>query len=133
MNPRIISTTLTAALLVGCVSHEGTYSPGCIAYAGSSISLSDGQFVWEKFTDSVVVDDDGEIINQFPGFPMRGRYRIDGQTLYMESDDGDSLEEMYLHRRDNRQYLLTAEQFEAWETTGKHADCALLLDGNPDD
>ncbi len=133
MNPRIISTTLTAALLVGCVSHEGTYSPGCIAYAGSTISLSDGQFVWEKFTDSVIVDDDGEIINQFPGFPMRGRYRIDGQTLYMESDDGDSLEEMYLHRRDNRQYLLTAEQFEAWETTGKHADCALLLDGNPDD
>ncbi len=133
MNPRIISTTLTAALLVGCVSHEGTYSPGCIAYAGSTISLSDGQFVWEKFTDSVVVDDDGEIINQFPGFPMRGRYRIDGQTLYMESNDGDSLEEMYLHRRDNRQYLLTAEQFEAWETTGKHADCALLLDGNPDD
>ena len=133
MNPRIISTTLTAAILVGCVSHEGTYSPGCIAYAGSTISLSDGQFVWEKFTDSVVVDDDGEIINQFPGFPMRGRYRIDGQTLYMESNDGDSLEEMFLHRRDNRQYLLTAEQFEAWETTGKHADCALLLDGNPDD
>ncbi len=133
MNPRIISTTLTAAILVGCVSHEGTYSPGCIAYAGSTISLSDGQFVWEKFTDSVIVDDDGEIINQFPGFPMRGRYRIDGQTLYMESNDGDSLEEMYLHRRDNRQYLLTAEQFEAWETTGKHADCSLLLDGNPDD
>ncbi len=133
MKLRIISTTLIAVLLIGCVSHEGTYSPDCTAYAGSNISLSDGHFVWEKFTDSVVLDDDGEIINQFLGYPMRGSYRIDGQMLYMESDDGDSMQEMYVHKRDNRQYLLTAEQFEAWETTGKHADCALMLDGNADD
>ena len=46
-------TTLIATLLFGCASHDGTYSPGCIAYEGSKISLSDGQFVWEKFTDSV--------------------------------------------------------------------------------
>lgn len=122
-----------AALLVGCVSHEGTYSPDCIAYAGSNISLDDGQFVWEKFTDEVIVNDDGEIVNQFPGYPMRGSYRIEGQTVHMESDAGESLEDMYLHRRDNRQYLLTAEQFRAWEETGKQADCALMLDGDPDD
>ncbi len=133
MNPRIISTTLAAALLFGCVSHEGTYSPDCIAFAGSHIRLGNGQFVWEKFTDSVVVDDAGEVVNQFPGFPMRGTYRIDGQTLYMESDAGESMENMYLHRRDNRQYLLTAEQFEAWEKTGNYAVCALILGGNTDD
>ncbi len=133
MNTRTISTSLIAALLFGCVSHEGTYSPDCIAYAGSNIILDDGQFVWEKFTDSVIVDEGGEIVNQFPGYPMHGSYRIDGQTLYMESDAGDSMDKMYLHRRDSRQYLLTAEQFEAWETTGKHADCALMLDGNPED
>ncbi len=133
MVPRIILCTLTAILLFGCVSHEGTYLPDCIAYAGSNIILDDGQFVWEKFTDSVVVDEDGEIVNQFPGYPMRGSYRIDGQTLYMESGAGETMDKMYLHRRDNRQYLLTAEQFEAWQTTGKHADCALMLDGNPDD
>ncbi len=133
MNTRTISTSLIAVLLFGCVSHEGTYSPDCIAYAGSNISLTDGQFVWEKFTDAVVVDEDGEIVNQFPGYPMRGSYRIDGQTLYMESDAGEAMDKMYLHRRDNRQYLLTAEQFEAWQTTGKHADCALMLDDNPDD
>ncbi len=133
MVPRIILTTLTAILLFGCVSHEGTYLPDCIAYAGSNIILDDGQFVWEKFTDSVIVDEDGEIVNQFPGYPMRGSYRIDGQTLYMESDVGEAMEKMYLHRRDNRQYLLTAKQFEAWQTTAKHADCALMLDGNPDE
>ena len=133
MNTRTISTSLIAALLFGCVSHEGTYSPDCIAYAGSNIILDDGQFVWEKFTDSVIVDEGGEIVNQFPGYPMHGSYRIDGQTLYMESGAGDSMDKMYLHRRDSRQYLLTAEQFEAWETTGRHADCALMLDGNPED
>ena len=133
MNPRIISTALTAALLYGCVSHEGIYSPDCIAYAGSNISLNDGEFVWEKFTDSVVVDEEGEIVNQFPGFPMRGSYHIDGQTLYMESNAGEPMENMYLHRRDNRQYLLTAEQFEAWQKTGEHADCALMLGANTDD
>ena len=133
MVPRIILCTLTAILLFGCVSHEGTYLPDCIAYAGSNIILDDGQFIWEKFTDSVVVDEDGEIVNQFPGYPMRGSYRIDGQTLYMKSAAGETMDKMYLHRRDSRQYLLTAEQFEAWETTGKHADCALMLDGNPDD
>ena len=90
MNPRITSIALTAALLFGCVSHEGTYSPDCIAYAGSNNRLGDGQFVWRKFTDSVVVDDAGEVVNQFPGYPMRGIYRIDGQTLYIESDEGES-------------------------------------------
>ncbi len=133
MNPRIISTIVTAALLFGCVSHEGTYSPDCIAYAGSNISLSDGQFVWEKFTDAVVVDDDGQIVNQFPGYPMQGTYHIHGQTLHMESDAGESTEHMYLHRRDNRQYLLTAQQFEAWEKTGEYAGCALMLGANSDE
>ena len=125
--------TLTTALLSGCVSHEGTYSPDCIAYAGSNISLSDGQFFWEKFTDQVVVDDNGEIVNQFPGYPMRGSYRIEGQTVHMESDADELEVKMYLHRRDNRQYLLTADQFEAWEDSGKQADCALMLGSGPDD
>jgi len=132
MTFRVISALVTAILLFGCVSHEGTYSPDCIAYAGSNISLSDGQFIWEKFTDAVVVDEDGEIVNQFPGYPMRGSYRIEGQIVQMESDAGVSMEKMYLHTRDNRQYLLTAEQFEAWEKAGEPADCALMLNGDPD-
>jgi hypothetical protein len=122
-----------AVYLSACVSHEGTYSPDCIAYAGSNISLNDGQFVWEKFTDAVVVDEDGKIVNQFPGFPMRGSYRIEGQFVLMESAAGDAMEKMYLHTRDNRQYLLTAEQFDAWQKTGEHAGCALMLNGDPDD
>ena len=133
MNFRVYSILVAAVFLVACVSHEGTYSPDCIAYAGSNISLSGGQFVWEKFTDEVVVDEDGKIVNQFPGYPMRGSYRIEGQIVHMESAAGDAMDKMYLHTRDKRQYLLTAEQFDAWQKSGEHADCALMLNGDPDD
>ncbi len=133
MKARYTATTLIACLLAGCVSHEGTYSPACIAYAGSTIRLSDGQFVWEKFTDAVIVNDDGEIVDQFPGYPLRGTYRIDGQTVTMESASGEAMENMYLHRHDDRYYLLTAKQSEALDKTGKYAACALMLGGRPDE
>ena len=129
MSPRLIVTLLIAVSFCGCASHEGTYSPSCIAYEGSNVSLSDGKFVWEKFTDSVVVDDAGKVVNQFPAYPMRGSYRIEGHTLYLEAASGESLANMYLRQRNERQYLLTAEQFEAWEKAGQAATCALVLGG----
>ena len=122
-------TILVACSLAACLSHEGRYSPACVAFEGSNVELHNGRFVWEKFTDSVAVDDDGEVVNQFPGYPMQGSYRIDDQTVTMESAAGDSLENMYLHRSENRSYLLTAGQHKAWEETGKYADCALVLGG----
>ena len=122
-------TALIAVLLCACASHEGTYSPGCIAYEGSKVSLSDGQFVWEKFTDSVVVDDTGNVVNQFPAYPLQGSYRIEGHAVYLQAASGESLVTMYLQQRDGRHYLLTAEQFEAWEETGHNAACALVLGG----
>ncbi len=132
MSARFILSASIAVLLFGCASHEGTYSPGCIAYAGSNISLSDGQFVWEKFTDSVVVDDAGNVVNQFPAYPMQGTYRIEGHALYLEVASGDSLATMYLQQHDGRYYLLTAEQFEAWQKTGDENPSALVLGGHTD-
>ena len=132
MNAHHTAIMLVVCLLSACVSHKGMYSPGCIAYAGSTIKLSGGQFVWEKFTDSVMVDDDGKVINQFPGYPMQGTYRIDDEMVHMESASGESMENMYLRRHDDRYYLLTAEQSEEWEKTGNYAECALVLGENPD-
>ncbi len=132
MNLRRVMTTLIAVLLCACASYEGTYSPDCIAYEGSNVSLSDGKFVWEKFTDSVVVDDAGKVVNQFPAYPIRGSYRIEGHTLYLEAASGASLANMYLRQHNERQYLLTAEQFEAWEKTGHEVACALVLGGHID-
>ena len=130
MSPRLIKMALIAALLFGCVSHDGTYLPECVAYEGSSIKLSDGQFVWERFTDSVVLDDAGNVVNQHPGYPLQGSYRIAGQTLYLETTVGKSLPEMYLQHHNKRHYLLTAQQFATWEQTGELAACALVLGGN---
>ena len=125
MKPRFVATAFLAVMLSGCLSHDGTYLPGCIAYAGNKITLSNGQFVWEKFTDAVVINDDGEVVNQFPGYPMRGSYRIEKQMLYLQPNSGDQVPVMYLQQHENRFYLLTADEFAAWEKTGNYADCTL--------
>ena len=124
-------TTLIATQLLACASHDVTYSPGCIAYEGSKISLGNGQFVWEKFTDSVAVDDAGNVKNPFPGYPLRGSYRIKGQVLSLDADSGRSLANMYLQEYRQRDYLLTAEEFETWERTGTVGACALVSGGHP--
>lgn len=130
MGPNILTLFTLAALVSGCVSYEGTYSPDCIAFQGSNVQLRNGRFVWEKFTDQVLVDDQGNVINQFPGYPKQGSYRIEDQIVHLETDGGERMESMYLHERDNHFYLLTQAQFEAWENTGKEADCPLMLGGN---
>ncbi len=122
-------TGLIAALLFGCATSDGTYSPDCIAYEGSSIKLSDGQYVWERFTDSVVLDDAGNVVNQFPGYPRQGSYLIAKQTLYLEAASGEVLATMHLQQHNERHYLLTAEQFETWQQSGNVATCALVLGG----
>jgi hypothetical protein len=127
MNKFIIAIAFLVTVLSGCLSHDGTYSPGCIAHAGSTITLTKNQFVWEKFTDEVVVDSNGEIVNQFPGYPLRGGYSIDGQTVHMESAAGEAMPPMYLHRHDSQQYLLTEDEFTALDNAGRPADCALRL------
>jgi hypothetical protein len=124
-----LTVIVAAVSLSACISHEGSYTPACAAFAGDKIELHDGQFVWEKFTDSIVIDDDGEVINQSPGFPMRGSYRVDGQKVSMVSASGEALTDMYLREIDNRRYLLTAVQLGAWEKSGQNADCALVLGG----
>lgn len=123
----IISATI---LLSGCVSHDGRYLPGCTAYAGNRITLNQGSFVWEKFTDAVVVDDDGNVVDQFPGYPLEGSYRIDGQTVQMEALSGESLETMYLQESGEQRYLLTAEEFASWQQEGTRHECALQLISN---
>ena len=128
MKPTPITIACAAGLLAGCVSHDGTYAPSCVAYAGSTITLADGRFVWERFTDEVVVDDDGEVVNRFPGYPLQGTYRINGQIVRMTTGEGETMENMYLHRRDADSYLYTTAQFEHFKATGEHADCALVLD-----
>ena len=132
MNLRNITTALIISASFGCAYHEGIYSPGCIAFTGDTISLSEGRVTWQKFTDVVIVDDDGEVINPYPGYPLQGGYRIDGQTVYMESDTGEVMAKMFLREHDRRHYLLTSEQRDVAEETGYFDECALTLGGMSD-
>lgn len=116
-------------LLAGCASYEGSYTPACIAYAGDNIELNGGRFVWDKFTDQVLVNDAGEVVDQFPEYPLRGRYRLDGETLHFESYTGEALPDMHLRREGPRTYLLTDKQMESQQTTGELAKCALVQGG----
>ena len=128
----MIVIALLAAILFACVPHEGVYAPACATFAGSTIMLSDGRFEWEKFTDEVIISEEGEVVEQFPGYPMHGVYRMDGQTVHMESDSGEAIDELYLRQRDHHYYLLTAQQVDASEESGVFSECALKLGGQDD-
>jgi hypothetical protein len=129
MTKRLITTALLLGLLTGCKSVDGTYYPGCMAFEGSKISLEDGRYVWEKFTDQVAVDDEGKVINRFPEYPKQGMYRIDGQTLVMSSDNGEPDVTLHIHQRDGSYLLLTASQNTMFEQTGRYDDCVLTRQG----
>ena len=131
----ILSLRLTAVLVPACVAsacatHEGTYAPDCIAFAGNSIRLDAGRFVWDRLTDQVMVDDAGEKVDPFPQYPLRGRYRVEKDRLIFDSDTGEELPHMYLLGENGRHYLLTAEQFEAWQETGTRPKCPLIRGGD---
>ena len=114
-------------MFTACSSIEGRYTPDCTAYAGNRITLEDGRFVWEKFTDTVIVSDAGEVVDQFPDYPMRGRYRVDGQTVYFEPETGDAPAPLHLRQEDERVFLLTKSQNESWLNAGERPRCPLVL------
>ncbi len=128
MTARNIALLLAAFVLAGCKDYEGTYSPGCVAFEGINVRLADERFTWEKFTDQVIVDDHGNVVDQFPGYPKRGTFEVKGETLYLVTDTGESMPTMHVLRLRDETYLLTAQQFEAWEKTGQYDVCALMRD-----
>lgn len=101
-----------------------------MAFAGDTIRLSNGSFHWDKFTDEVVVGEDGEIVDQFPGYPLQGNYRLDGDKLVLTSDAGTVLEDLYLLDEPGRVYVLRRQQYDEWRETGNYPDCALVLGGH---
>ena len=131
MEYRLTGLLLLVSVFAGCKAVDGVYLPGCQAYAGDRIELSDGQFVWEKFTDAVRVDEAGNTVDPFPGFPKRGTYQLDGQMLQMKIADENSSETMYLNRHDGRALLLTEAQHALWASSGRLDDCVLTRAEQP--
>jgi hypothetical protein len=120
------------AAIAGCAGPNGTYapdSPGCVAFEGQTITLDGSRFVIDKFTDSVEVDAAGKAIDSFPGYPMRGDYRIEGNVLYMRSDTGTDLPMYYFAEIGGSKWLLTQSEYEEWTRDGSVGPCALARSG----
>ena len=130
MKTTVLILLTVLACLAGCATDArvaGTYAPSCVAFEGSTIELADSRFTWDKFTDAVAVDDAGNKIDPFPGFPVRGSYTVDDDVVSLVTDVGDLAAELYLVRRPGQVYLLTETEFDAWQQHGTVPDCALLL------
>jgi hypothetical protein len=111
--------------LTACTSIEGTYLPSCVAFSGSEIRLADGRFHWSKFTDQVVIDEDGNEVDPFPGFPLEGVYKVSGEVMTLAPDSGESPQTLYVQRDGQAIYLLDAEEKAALESGRVRPPCAL--------
>jgi len=118
------------AIVAGCAADTniaGTYQPSCVAFEGNTIVLAEKKFTWDKFTDEVIVDNDRNKVDPFPGFPVRGTYVVEDDIVRLTTDVGELAARLYLVRRPGQVYLLTADEFESWQKNGEVPKCALLL------
>ena len=127
MFARNLVTLSSFVILSGCTSYEGLYAPACVAYAGSEIRLDDGRYVWTRFTDQVVVDENGNEVDPFPGFPRRGQYKKQDYQITLLGADGEPVHTLFLFRFDGDMYLYTAEETDEFESTGERPSCPLNL------
>ena len=114
-----------ALVLSGCKPYEGLYAPSCAAYSGSEIELSGGHFHWSKFTDQVVLDEQGNTVDPFPGFPREGAYEIDGKTVTLTPASGEAPETLYIVVEGADVYLLTSAEKTEFSAGGAPPRCAL--------
>ena len=126
MRAQITVCLLTVTLLTGCKAIDGTYYPGCTAFEGDKLVLSAGDFVWDRFTDQVSVDADGNVVDPFPDYPRMGSYEISAQVLRLTLQD-DSVQTFHIHKHENVTMLLNAADQAAWETSGQYGGCVLTL------
>ena len=125
---RLLAVVLVMSSVMGCRAIEGDFSPGCAVYAGDRVSLHDGRFSWDRFTDARRVDTDGQPVDPFPDFPKTGSYTLSGNRVDLESG-GEVIASWYLHEDGDRLLLLSADQQAAWEASGQYPECPLVPRG----
>ena len=127
MQRRIFSvvTLAYATILSGCSAYEGVYEPACIAFQGDHVTLADGRFVWDRFTDQVRVDEHGEVVDPFPNYPKAGRYELDDNRIELITDDGVYLDDHFFAERRDSLYLLTYDEYQAFLRDERVPGCGL--------
>ena len=126
MTSRHVIVAIVAAALSGCAGTDGLYAPACATFEGEAIELDGGRFVVHRFTDTVEFDDDGSVINQFPGYPIHGKYEVEGNVLHMRADDGTEMPRRYLARVGSEKWLLSQSEYEEWTRDGSIGPCTLV-------
>ena len=114
-----------ALALTACASLDGTYLPSCAAFSGSEIRIANGRFHWSKFTDQVVIDEDGNEVDPFPGFPLEGVYEVSGEVMTLAPDSGESPHTLYVQRDGKTIFLLDAAEKDTLDASGKRPQCVL--------
>lgn len=128
MNVKRLSLLAAALSLASCASTMGgQFEPACIAYEGDSIEMVEGRFEWRRFTDQVMIDDDGNKIDPFPDYPISGTYTVQGKRVTFVPDGNAETRERYLLEYRQALYLLTYEENEAALDTDIIPSCALVL------
>ena len=123
--PSLLLLLAAGSLLCGCATPV-SYAPGCLAYAGDRITIGGQRYTWDKFTDVRRIDEAGEVIDPFPGYPRQGRVERDGRVLRFLDESGALLAVRHLHEAGGKTYLLTPE---AWREVAAGAapdPCALV-------
>jgi len=123
--PAVAAGLLSMFVVAACQSVDGTWSVSCDAFAGDRLSFADGRYTWDKFTDARRVDEQGRVIDPFPGFPKTGPYALDGGVVTLLNADGGEAARFYLHRREGAVQLLSAAEHERVSGGGAFPDCPL--------
>jgi len=126
MNLHRLSILAAATLLASCAATvDGLFEPACIAYEGDTIELLDGRFEWRRFTDQVNVDEEGNKVDPFPGYPIVGTYTLQDERVSFVPDGSGETRDRYLLEYREEIYLLTYEENEAALDTDTIPSCAL--------
>jgi len=89
------------------------------------LTLAGSRFEWQRFTDERIVNESGEVVPPFPGFPKSGTYRVTEEKLQLVTDDNVRLEDWFTVDHAGHRYLLDAKQHNAFLDNGKLPECAL--------
>ncbi len=130
---RVVVTALAliaaAFTLTACnerdTSIQAIFAPGCIAFEGDRVEFDGERFIWDRFTDQIMIGPDGEPVDPFPAFPKTGAYRLQGDRVEFAPDDGSRIDNRYLDLSGEMPRLLTAGEFAALEAGESLPACVL--------
>ena len=122
---RRIAILLAALVCAACDDFAGVFEPDCMALEGDRFVFTGRTFEWHKFTDERRIGADGELVDPFPGYPLKGTFVLQGTTVELTTAAGNRLDDHFLIERGDSLYLLTREQHAAVTEGGDLPTCVL--------